>query len=157
MTIDIQKLLGLFTLTLLAACATPPGPGPGPGPGPEPTPEPPPEPATVEVPEPSPPPLPPEPDKSAMRISIASVGDMMIGTDYPRNHLPDDDGVSFLTNVAPILSAADIAFGNLEGVLVDGGEYGIHRSLLNAIDCAACSVRQGRRLGRYIHDGSCGR
>lgn len=47
---------------------------------------------------------------------------MMIGTDYPRNHLPDDDGVSFLADVAPYLSSADIAFGNLEGVLVDGGE-----------------------------------
>ena len=49
---------------------------------------------------------------------------MMIGTDYPENHLPDDDGVSFLADVAPALSAADIAFGNLEGVLVDGGEPG---------------------------------
>ena len=67
-----------------------------------------------------------------MRISIASVGDMMIGTDYPRNHLPDDDGVSFLTNVAPILSAADVAFGNLEGVLVDGGEPGKKCSNPNA-------------------------
>ena len=67
-----------------------------------------------------------------MRISIASVGDMMIGTDYPRNHLPDDDGVSFLTDVTPILSAADIAFGNLEGVLVDGGEPGKKCSNPNA-------------------------
>ena len=67
-----------------------------------------------------------------MRISIASVGDMMIGTDYPRNHLPDDDGVSFLTDVAPILSAADIAFGNLEGVLLDGGEPGKKCSNPNA-------------------------
>jgi hypothetical protein len=47
---------------------------------------------------------------------------MMIGTDYPRNHLPDDDGVSFLADVAPFLRDADIAFGNLEGVLMDGGE-----------------------------------
>ncbi len=55
-------------------------------------------------------------------ISIAAVGDMMIGTDYPRNQLPDDDGVSFFAHVTPILSAADIAIGNLEGTLVDGGE-----------------------------------
>ncbi len=47
---------------------------------------------------------------------------MMIGTDYPVNHLPDDDGVNFLADVSPEISAADIAFGNLEGVLVDGGE-----------------------------------
>ena len=59
-----------------------------------------------------------------MRISIASVGDMMIGTDYPRNHLPDDDGISFLADVAPILASADLTFGNLEGVLMDGGEPG---------------------------------
>ncbi|MGB5630853.1 MAG: CapA family protein, partial [Woeseiaceae bacterium] len=65
---------------------------------------------------------PPAPDKTAMRISIAAVGDMMIGTDYPQNHLPDDDAVSFLADVAPVLSAADIAFGNHEGVLLDGGE-----------------------------------
>jgi len=55
-------------------------------------------------------------------ISIAAVGDMMIGTDYPRHQLPDDDGVSFFAHVTPILSAADIAIGNLEGTLVDGGE-----------------------------------
>ncbi len=62
--------------------------------------------------------------KTAARVTIAAVGDMMLGTDYPENHLPDDDGVSFLTAVTPILSAADITFGNLEGVLVDGGEPG---------------------------------
>ncbi|MGI9222560.1 MAG: CapA family protein [Woeseiaceae bacterium] len=55
-------------------------------------------------------------------ISIAAVGDMMIGTDYPRNHLPDDDGVSFFAAVTPFLTAADIAVGNLEGTLIDGGE-----------------------------------
>jgi len=47
---------------------------------------------------------------------------MMLGTDYPQNHLPDDDAVGFLAAVTPILAAADIAFGNLEGVLLDGGE-----------------------------------
>jgi poly-gamma-glutamate capsule biosynthesis protein CapA/YwtB (metallophosphatase superfamily) len=62
--------------------------------------------------------------KNDFRISIAAVGDMMIGTDYPEDHLPDDDGVSFLNAVAPILLSADIAFGNLESVLADGGEPG---------------------------------
>ena len=70
------------------------------------------------------PPVPPPPSKSDLRVSIASVGDMMIGTDYPQNHLPDDDGIGFLADVAPFLSAADLAFGNLEGVLLDGGEPG---------------------------------
>ncbi|HJP05120.1 MAG: CapA family protein [Gammaproteobacteria bacterium] len=57
-----------------------------------------------------------------MRVSIAGTGDIMLGTDFPENHLPDDDGVSFLEAVSPLLKSADIAFGNLEGVLVDGGE-----------------------------------
>jgi hypothetical protein len=60
--------------------------------------------------------------KSALRIRIASVGDMMLGTDFPEDHLPDDDGLAFLAAVTPALSAADVTFGNLEGVLVDGGE-----------------------------------
>jgi len=46
----------------------------------------------------------------------------MLGTDYPENHLPDDDGTGFLTAVTPYLKTADIAVGNLEGVLMDGGE-----------------------------------
>jgi Bacterial capsule synthesis protein PGA_cap len=55
-------------------------------------------------------------------IRIAAVGDMMLGTDYPKDILPDDDGAGFLSAVTPILAAADIAFGNLEGVLADDGE-----------------------------------
>ncbi len=82
----------------------------------EPLPEP-----VAEKPEPVPEPE-PQRDLQAERISIAAVGDMMLGTDFPENHLPDDDGVSFLTAVTPTLSAADITFGNLEGVLLDGGE-----------------------------------
>jgi poly-gamma-glutamate capsule biosynthesis protein CapA/YwtB (metallophosphatase superfamily) len=54
-------------------------------------------------------------------ITVAAVGDIMLGTDYPQNHLPDDDGVGFLSGVADMLSAADVTFGNLEGVLLDGG------------------------------------
>ena len=65
--------------------------------------------------------VPPEVADS-VRLKIAAVGDMMLGTDYPENHLPDDDGVAFLSAVAPWLRDADIATGNLEGVLIDGGE-----------------------------------
>jgi poly-gamma-glutamate capsule biosynthesis protein CapA/YwtB (metallophosphatase superfamily) len=74
----------------------------------------------------------PDRDLAAKRISIAAVGDMMLGTDYPENHLPDDDGVSFLAHVAPILRAADVTFGNLEGALLDGGEPGKKCSNPNA-------------------------
>jgi hypothetical protein len=62
------------------------------------------------------------PDYESMRIRIAGTGDIMLGTDFPENHLPDDDGLSFLEYVTPALQAADITFGNLEGVLMDGGE-----------------------------------
>ena len=115
--INTRFSLAALLLAALAGCAT--------------TPEPPVEPVEpvepVAVTEPAPaappgPPPPPEPDMGAYRITIASVGDMMIGTDFPENHLPDDDGVSFLADVTPVLSSADVAFGNLEGVLVDGGE-----------------------------------
>ncbi len=61
-------------------------------------------------------------EKEVVYLTFAAVGDMMLGTDYPDNRLPDDDGASFLANVAPILRSADLAFGNLEGVLVDSGE-----------------------------------
>ncbi|MEL6301365.1 MAG: CapA family protein [Pseudomonadota bacterium] len=76
---------------------------------------------------PEPPPAALEPERAdprTLRLTVAAVGDIMLGTDYPENRLPDDDGVSFLSAVTPILSKADITFGNLEGVLVDGGEPG---------------------------------
>ena len=67
----------------------------------------------------------PSPEKlqpPPFRLTVAAVGDMMLGTNFPENILPDDDGASFLSAVTPILSAADLAVGNLEGVLIDGGE-----------------------------------
>ncbi|MEL7312081.1 MAG: CapA family protein [Pseudomonadota bacterium] len=70
-------------------------------------------------------PIEPErPDPETLRLTIAAAGDMMLGTDYPDNRLPDDDAVGFLASVTPYFESADIAFGNLEGVLVDGGEPG---------------------------------
>jgi len=116
-------------MLVLAGCASAPPDvieqPPSPPPAVEVAPAPPPEPVA----EPAPP---PKPDLSTKRITIAAVGDMMLGTDYPENHLPDDDGVSFLAAVTPFLSAADITFGNLEGVLVDGGEPGKKCSNPNA-------------------------
>lgn len=107
-----RAILATLALAALAACTTT---APLPPPAAEPA-EPPP--AAVPV-------APAEPvQRPPARISIAAVGDMMIGTDYPENHLPDDDGVGFLAGVTPWLWSADVTFGNLEGVLVDGGEPG---------------------------------
>ncbi|NNF40845.1 MAG: CapA family protein [Woeseiaceae bacterium] len=108
-----QRLIAALMLLLAASCATDRAPVEPPDPKPQAVAEP-------EIPAPAEPP----PDRSALRLSIAAVGDMMIGTDYPQDHLPDDDGVGFLADVAPYLASADIAFGNLEGVLLDGGEPG---------------------------------
>ena len=55
-------------------------------------------------------------------ISIAAVGDVMLGSAWPNGGwLPPDDGARLLAEVAPILSACDITFGNLEGPMVDDG------------------------------------
>ncbi len=47
---------------------------------------------------------------------------MMLGSDFPKPRLPEDDGRSQLSDAAPLLQASEIAFGNVEGVLMDGGE-----------------------------------
>ena len=113
--------LTLLAALLLGACAAPEVQRPAPAP----------EPLEPAAPAPAFEPA-PEPDKRTYRISIAAVGDMMLGTDYPENHLPDDDGVGFLADVTDALSGADVTFGNLEGVLVDGGEPGKKCSNPNA-------------------------
>jgi poly-gamma-glutamate capsule biosynthesis protein CapA/YwtB (metallophosphatase superfamily) len=91
-------------LALLAACATAPPAGP-------------PAPAA-----PASQPAPALPPPTHAGLTLAAVGDMMLGTDFPENTLPDDDGLSFFDAVTPILEAPDVTFGNLEGVLQDGGE-----------------------------------
>jgi len=93
-------------LAALAGCATQPKPAPAPAPA-----------APPEAPQ-----IPPLPPPTHPGLTLAAVGDVMLGTDFPENILPDDDGVGFLQAVTPILSAPDVAFGNLEGVLQDGGE-----------------------------------
>jgi hypothetical protein len=56
-------------------------------------------------------------------ISIAAVGDIMLGTAYPDNtHLPRDSGKQSFNYALKDLHNADITFGNLEGVLLDSGE-----------------------------------
>jgi hypothetical protein len=64
----------------------------------------------------------PAPPPTHPGLTISAVGDIMPGTDFPENVLPDDDGLSFFDAVTPTLAATDVAFGNFEGVLLDGGE-----------------------------------
>ena len=101
-----RALAGAALLTMLAGCATtPPAAPPAP-------------PAQVAPAAPETPSIPPPTHPG---LTLAAVGDMMLGTDFPENTLPDDDGLSFFDAVTPILSKPDVAFGNLEGVLQDGG------------------------------------
>ena len=62
------------------------------------------------------------PGITAETFTVAAVGDIMLGTDYPTPRLPDNDGRDYLAEVTDVLRAADVSFGNLEGVLADGGE-----------------------------------
>ena len=57
-------------------------------------------------------------------VTIAAVGDIMAGTNFPdRSYLPGGNGAYLWDDVRSILQQADITFGNLEGtILNDGGE-----------------------------------
>jgi poly-gamma-glutamate capsule biosynthesis protein CapA/YwtB (metallophosphatase superfamily) len=60
--------------------------------------------------------------RSSDPITIAAVGDIMLASPFPNeSRMPPNDGADLLKDVAPVLSAADIAFGNMEGPIVDGG------------------------------------
>jgi hypothetical protein len=54
-------------------------------------------------------------------VSIIGVGDIMMGTNYPEDKLPSEDGAFLLRDVEKVLSDADVTFGNLEGTLLDSG------------------------------------
>src|SRR5687768_13170307 len=60
--------------------------------------------------------------RSADAITIAAVGDIMLASPFPNDtRMPPNDGADLLKNVTPVLSAADITFGNMEGPIVDSG------------------------------------
>ena len=54
-------------------------------------------------------------------ITVAAVGDIMMGTDYPSPKLPGKGGKLLFEELKDTLREADIVFGNLEGPLYDGG------------------------------------
>ena len=60
---------------------------------------------------------------SIKTIKLAAVGDIMMGTNYPNtSYLPKGDGSYLWSEVREPLVAADVTFGNLEGVfLTEGG------------------------------------
>ncbi|NDA60913.1 MAG: CapA family protein [Chitinophagia bacterium] len=61
----------------------------------------------------------PVPSDSLSNIILMGVGDIMLGSNYPSgDFLPPAGGKNLLKAVAPILSRADVSFGNLEGVIM---------------------------------------
>ena len=55
-------------------------------------------------------------------VTVAFTGDIMMGTTYPSVQLPPHEGRQLFVDATPILSRADMAAGNLEGTLCDGGD-----------------------------------
>lgn len=54
-------------------------------------------------------------------LIIVGVGDIMMGTNYPENKLPPNEGAFLMRDVEPVLKNANVTFGNLEGTLLDEG------------------------------------
>ncbi|HSN91149.1 MAG TPA: CapA family protein [Anaeromyxobacteraceae bacterium] len=107
----IRRALPALGLLALSGCAHAPLPAPGAAEIPAPAVSP----APARPPEPTPPAAP-------LLLVVAAAGDVMLGSTFPEGALlPPDDGRGLLDEVAPLLSAADVAFGNLEGPLLDGG------------------------------------
>jgi hypothetical protein len=64
----------------------------------------------------------PQPTPTPAAITIAAVGDVMLASPFPNeSRMPPNDGADMLKEVAPLLSGADIAFGNMEAPIIDGG------------------------------------
>ncbi len=81
------------------------------------------------------------------RLRLRAVGDVMLGTDFPKGYLPPDDGAHLLDAVTPWLQDADLTFANIEGPLCDGGKTSKCGSGGN---CYA--FRSPTRYGTYLRD-----
>ena len=59
--------------------------------------------------------------KQFKTIDIIGVGDIMLGTNFPKNknYLPADDGKKLLASARDELQSADVTFGNMEAALSD--------------------------------------
>ncbi|MCD9188156.1 MAG: CapA family protein [Pyrinomonadaceae bacterium] len=88
--------------------------------------------------------------KNTEPIHIAAGGDIMLGSPYPNaSRMPPNDGADLLKPVTPLFQAADLAFANLEGPMIDSG---------NSVKCGASAgitcfaFRMPTRYGAYLRD-----
>ncbi len=89
-----------------------------------------------------------KPQIKKLDINITAVGDIMLGTNFPDDRLAPDDGVHLLKAITPILNSADITFGNLEGVLLEGGEAA--KKCKNSTSCYV--FRSPPHYAKYLKD-----
>ncbi len=91
----------------------------------------------------------PASSKNDEPLTISAVGDIMLGsTSINDTFLPPNDGADILKEVTPILSKADITFGNLEGPMLEGGKT--EKCAPNATRCFA--FRVPTRYGKLLKD-----
>ncbi|WP_413577804.1 CapA family protein [Bdellovibrio sp. HCB290] len=55
-------------------------------------------------------------------VTVSAVGDVMLGTDYPTDKLPSDQGRKLFRYSQEYIKTGDIRFANFEGTLYDGGK-----------------------------------
>ena len=80
-------------------------------------------------------------------LTIAGVGDIMLGTNYPGvQYLAPNDGKNLLDPVKQYIQSADLAFGNCEGTFLDSG--GTVKNCSNPSICYA--FRQPTRYASYL-------
>lgn len=80
-------------------------------------------------------------------LRIAAVGDIMMGSAFPSPILPTDDAKGSFKAVLPLLKAADLTFGNLEGVFLAEGKSD---KCKNSKACFA--FRMPERYVSYLQD-----
>ena len=76
---------------------------------------------------------PPPPVKTIDTLTIAAVGDIMLGTSYPdARALPPDSGKNSFKGALDELRNADVTFGNLEGTIADTGKPASYKMKLKS-------------------------
>ena len=82
----------------------------------------------------------------AKPLVISMSGDIMMGTTYPAPMLPANDGRDIFRDAKPFIREADLAVGNLEGAMIDGGESA------KAPGKYSYSFRMPTRYGSHLSD-----
>ncbi|HMQ03830.1 MAG TPA: CapA family protein [Pyrinomonadaceae bacterium] len=86
-------------------------------------------------------------------VTVAAVGDIMLGSPFPNDtRMPPNDGADLLKEFTPLISAADIAFGNLEGPMVDGGTSTKCREPRPGQPIRCFAFRMPTRYGKYLKE-----